>query len=62
MFEDKLNRTENTYVYNWEKEHMSSPYFYFWKPLADFIGNSLPGFPITRQSVVGTLTYENQFV
>lgn len=50
MVEDKLNRTENTQVYNWEKEHMSTPYFGFWKPIADFIGNSLSGFPIIRES------------
>ena len=62
MMEDKLNRMENTYVYDWEKEHMSSPYFYFWKPIADFIGDDLPGFPITRRTAVGNLIYENQFV
>ena len=62
MVEDKLNRTETTEVYEWEKEHMSSPYFYFWKPIADFIGDSLPGFPITRRTVVGTRIYENPFV
>ena len=62
MVEDKLNRTETTQVYNWEKEHMSTPYFGFWKPIADFIGNSLPGFPIIRQSMGETLTYKNQFV
>ena len=50
MMEDKLNRTENTQVYNWEKEHMSTPYFGFWKPIADFIGDDLPGFPIIRES------------
>ena len=50
MMEDNLNRTETTNVYNWEKEHMSTPYFGFWKPIADFIGDDLPGFPITRES------------
>ena len=54
MMEDKLNRTENTQVYYWETEHMSTPYFGFWKPIADFIGNTIPGFPIIIQSSVGT--------
>ena len=50
MIEDKLNRTETTQVYNWEKEHMSTPYFGFWKPIADFIGDDLSSFPIMRES------------
>lgn len=62
MMSDNLNRMENNDVYLWEKEHMSTPYFGFWKPIADFIGNSLPGFPIMRESMGETLTYKNQFV
>lgn len=62
MMSDNLNRTENENVYLWEKEHMSTPYFGFWKPIADFIGDYLPGFPIMRESMGVTLTYKNQFV
>lgn len=62
MHNDGFDRMEITKVYEWEKEHMSSPYFYFWKPIADFIGDSLPGFPITRRTVVGNRIYENPFV
>ena len=51
MMSDNLNRMENNDVYLWEKEHMSTPYFGFWKPIADFIGNSIPGFPIMRESM-----------
>ena len=62
MVEDKLNRTETTEVYNWEKEHMSTPYFGFWKPIADFIGDDLSSFPIMRESYGVIQKYENQFV
>ena len=62
MMSDNLNRTQDEKVYLWEKEHMSTPYFGFWKPIADFIGNSLPGFPIMRESMGEILTYKNQFV
>lgn len=62
MMSDNLNRTEDEKVYLWEKEHMSTPYFGFWKPIADFIGNSLPGFPIMRESMGEILQYKNQFV
>ena len=62
MMSDNLNRTENNDVYLWEKEHMSTPYFGFWKQIADFIGNSIPGFPIMRESMGVTQTYKNQFV